>query len=139
MFRRFLRWLRRGRRSLGLSDDATQLERDLTGQVNELTDEVEKLEREIELRDHTIQVAATENRLLAAVNERNIVRVEAETLKADLGAFKISDRNRIAYRDRSSTDEWRYRNRIKLAYPIPVKKITLVPFVSEEIFFPSLK
>lgn len=57
------------------------------------------------------------------------------TLKGSLGPLKISDRNRIAYRDRSSTDEWRYRNRIKLAYPIPVKSITLSPFVSEEIFW----
>jgi len=57
------------------------------------------------------------------------------TLKGSLGPLKISDRNRISYRDRSSTDEWRYRNRIKLSYPIPVKKITLAPFVSEEIFW----
>ncbi len=67
------------------------------------------------------------------VNERRWI-LEA-TLKAKWGPFKVSDRNRIAYRDRSSTDEWRYRNRLHIGYPIEVGKRTIEPFVSEEIFW----
>jgi len=59
------------------------------------------------------------------------------TLKARLGPLKISDRNRVAYRGRNTTDIWRYRNRLKISYPIAVKKITISPFVSEEVFFES--
>jgi len=57
------------------------------------------------------------------------------TFKLTPGPFKVSDRNRMEYRDRSTNDIWRYRNKLKLSLPIGVKKITLSPFIADEVFW----
>jgi len=56
-------------------------------------------------------------------------------LKAMFKGIQFQNRGRIEYRNKSTTDTWRYRNRFKLGYGIPVKKIKFTPYVSEEIFF----
>jgi len=58
-------------------------------------------------------------------------------LKGKWGRFGLQDRNRVAYRNRNSFDSWRYRNRVKIYYEIPVKKLKFVPFASEELFYES--
>lgn len=67
------------------------------------------------------------------VNENRWL-IEA-TLKHALGKLKLSDRSRIEYRNRNTTDAWRYRNRLKVSYPLPFKKIKITPFAADEIFW----
>lgn len=60
------------------------------------------------------------------------------TLKYPRGNLEWSDRNRVEYRNISGAESWRYRNRFRVSYAIPVKKIDIVPFVSEEIFYDTV-
>lgn len=60
------------------------------------------------------------------------------TLKLDLWRFKLEDKNRIEYRHfRYQPDSVRYRNRFAIKYPINFKKITISPYVADEIFVSS--
>ena len=57
------------------------------------------------------------------------------TLKYTLEGFKLSDRNRLEYRDKEdSKDGWRYRNKFTVKYPITVEKFEFSPYVADEIF-----
>ena len=49
--------------------------------------------------------------------------------------FTLKDRNRFEYRNRNTTDGWRYRNQIKVSFRFPARKIELEPYLSEEIFY----
>lgn len=50
--------------------------------------------------------------------------------------IKFSDRSRIEYRDKNiGSDFWRYRNRVKAAYPLNVRGFQFSPYVSEELFW----
>ncbi len=60
------------------------------------------------------------------------------TWKQDIWKFKFEDRNRLEYRHfRFAPDQVRYRNRFTLKYPFEFKKISVAPFVSDEIFVSS--
>jgi hypothetical protein len=60
------------------------------------------------------------------------------TPKFDIWKFRFEDRNRIEYRHfRFANDQVRYRNRFMLKYPFDFHKITITPFVSDEIFVSS--
>lgn len=61
------------------------------------------------------------------------------TPKLDIWKFRIEDRNRMVYRQfRSATpNQFRYRNRILIKYPIDFKKIIIAPYTSNEIFVSS--
>lgn len=58
------------------------------------------------------------------------------TVKFPLGKFTISDRNQIERRFRNSrSDNTRYRNRLRVEYPLAVGKTKFNVFVSNEVFF----
>jgi hypothetical protein len=57
------------------------------------------------------------------------------TLKTNVLGFKCSDRNRLEYRDfENKPDVFRYRNRLKFAWPHDLFGLPLQPYVAEEIF-----
>ena len=57
-------------------------------------------------------------------------------LKWKLAGFKFSDNNRLEYRSRESKENvWRYRNKIKVEYPLKWSKLEISPYVYEEIFY----
>jgi hypothetical protein len=57
------------------------------------------------------------------------------TLKYDVLGFKLSDRNRIEYRDiEDKKHSWRYRNRLQVKYPFTFDKVVLAPYMADEIF-----
>ena len=57
------------------------------------------------------------------------------TVKTDLFKFKLDDRNRFEYRNFNYQDDYcTYRNKFTAKYPIPISKIELGPYVSDEIF-----
>ncbi len=58
------------------------------------------------------------------------------TVKFPLGKFTFSDRNQIERRFRNSRpDNTRYRNRLRVEYPLAVGKSKFNVFVSNEVFF----
>jgi hypothetical protein len=60
------------------------------------------------------------------------------TAKIDIWKFAFEDRNRIEYRHFRYKDDFiRYRNKFALKYPFELKKIKIVPYVSDEIFIAS--
>ena len=60
------------------------------------------------------------------------------TIKLDIWRLKFDDRNRIEYRHfRYQPDSIRYRNRFTLKYPIYFDKITIAPYIANEIFISS--
>ncbi len=57
-------------------------------------------------------------------------------LKWNWAGLKFCDNNRVEYRDREAKDNlWRYRNKLKIEYPLKWSKLEISPFVSEEIFY----
>lgn len=57
-------------------------------------------------------------------------------LKWKWGVFKFSDNNRLEYRNREDKDDlWRYRNKLKISYPLKWTKLEISPFASGEIFY----
>ena len=57
------------------------------------------------------------------------------TLKHKLEGFKLSDRNRLEYRDKQdSKDGWRYRNKFTIKYPIKLENFEFSPYAADEIF-----
>lgn len=60
------------------------------------------------------------------------------TLKLPWKRFVLSTRGRLEYRERSTTDTWRYRQQFKLAAVFHPLKHKLTPYVSEEIFTDTL-
>lgn len=58
------------------------------------------------------------------------------TVKFPLGKFTLSDRNQIERRFRNSrSDNTRYRNRLRVDYPLAIGKTKFNVFVSNEVFF----
>lgn len=56
--------------------------------------------------------------------------------KIAVGNFKIVNRNRFEYRKLHASEvRWRYRNMIKIAYPLEIKGKKIIPFISQEIFY----
>lgn len=57
-------------------------------------------------------------------------------LKTKFFGCDLSDRSRIAFRDRTNQDDlWQYRNKITLKFPVELTSWKLQPFISEELFF----
>ena len=56
-------------------------------------------------------------------------------LKGNAGPLRLANRSRIAYRNKNTSDSWRYRNQFKVSHVLPVKKIIIEPFATEEIFW----
>lgn len=58
------------------------------------------------------------------------------TPKYTIRKFQLSNRGRIEYNDRNvGSDYWRYRNRVKIAYPLKFAKVAVSPYVSDEFFW----
>ncbi len=58
------------------------------------------------------------------------------TLKFPIGKFTVSDRNQIERRFRNSrSDNTRYRNRLRVEYPLVAGKTKFNVFVSDEVFY----
>jgi len=60
-------------------------------------------------------------------------------LKWEVSNFKIIHRNRIEYRDLPSLNRWRYRDNIKIGLPVKCRNLSLMPYLSEEIFYEERK
>jgi hypothetical protein len=57
-------------------------------------------------------------------------------IKWEWKGFEFSDNNRIEYRNRQSEDDlWRYRNKLKIQYPLEDSGLRVTPYISEEIFY----
>ena len=57
------------------------------------------------------------------------------TLKFELYAFKLDDRNRIEYQHFDyKTDTWRYRNKFAVKFPWKLTRLEIQPYVADEIF-----
>jgi len=58
------------------------------------------------------------------------------TLSWDFKAFKVQDRSRMEYRIRKwKQDDWRYRNKLTVLFPLKFEKVELDPYVADEMFF----
>jgi len=58
------------------------------------------------------------------------------TLRWNRQSFKFDDRNRMEYRIREDRNNvWRYRNRIRVKYPVKLTRFEITPFISNEIFW----
>ena len=56
-------------------------------------------------------------------------------LKWNWGDFEFSDNNRLEYRIiEDYEDIWRYKNKLKIEYPVEWTELKISPYVSEEIF-----
>ncbi len=53
--------------------------------------------------------------------------------------LKVDYRSRVEYRDLSALDCWRYRSRFKAGLPVKVYEYSLMPYISEEVFFNERK
>ncbi|MGB2630651.1 MAG: DUF2490 domain-containing protein [Candidatus Omnitrophota bacterium] len=57
------------------------------------------------------------------------------TLKWDLSGFKLSDRNRLEYRDFEDEDcKWQYRNKLTAQFPWKWTESDIQPYLADEIF-----
>jgi len=57
------------------------------------------------------------------------------TLKYNILGFKLSSRNRFAYRIREfSNDFWRYRNKFTLSHSLKIDDFEISPYLSDEIY-----
>ncbi|MBW8017757.1 MAG: DUF2490 domain-containing protein [Planctomycetes bacterium] len=54
--------------------------------------------------------------------------------KGELDGYKLGDRVRLEYRDKETSNTWRFRNRFSVNLPFKLTKFNLQPFVSDEIF-----
>lgn len=69
--------------------------------------------------------------------EEDMPNVNA-TVKLDLWKFKFEDRNRLEFRHfRFRPDHIRYRNKVVLKLPLEFRRITVSPYLSDEIFISS--
>lgn len=60
------------------------------------------------------------------------------TFSLKAGPVRIADRNRIEYREReNASDLWRYRNRLRVGWPLERTRMILEPYVHDEIFIDS--
>lgn len=56
-------------------------------------------------------------------------------IKGNLYGLKVSDRNRIEFRDfQNKKDVFRYRNQLKLSYPYTLFDLPLHPYIADEIY-----
>ena len=61
-------------------------------------------------------------------------------LKWNWADFVFSDNNRLEYRIiEDYEDMWRYKNKLKIEYPVEWTALKISPYVSEEIFWPGSK
>ncbi|MFC1698732.1 DUF2490 domain-containing protein [Candidatus Omnitrophota bacterium] len=57
------------------------------------------------------------------------------TVKFNLGGLKLSNRGRLAYRNREDADNfWQYRNKLTLKFPNKLSKLDIQPYLADEIF-----
>ncbi|MDD4202279.1 MAG: DUF2490 domain-containing protein [Candidatus Omnitrophica bacterium] len=57
------------------------------------------------------------------------------TLKGSVYDFKLSNRNRLEYRDKETgKDGWRYRNKTAIKYPIKTEHFNITPYIADEVF-----
>lgn len=61
------------------------------------------------------------------------------TVSVPLGKFTVSDRNLVDQRLRSSGNTTQYRNRLQIELPFKVKSTAFKAFVSDEVFYDSVK
>jgi len=54
--------------------------------------------------------------------------------KGELDGYKFGDRVRLEYRDKESSNTWRFRNKFSINFPFTLTEFNLQPFISDEIF-----
>lgn len=57
-------------------------------------------------------------------------------LKYDVRGLKLTDRNRLEYRDKEGghDDGWRYRNKVTVKLPLQLTRFKIQPYAADEVF-----